>query len=87
MEYTRFRESEMIPETPQGEPRALPVCPYCGTDPAPIATAQFNMGPLLLAAFFCGVPTCRRMFSVVPLGMVQSQPRVVVPGGPAGFRN
>lgn len=67
---------------PPGFPTPLlPVCPYCGTDPATVASVPFSLGPLTMLSLFCANRKCRRVLAIQLMG-VQEPSRLVVPGRP-----
>lgn len=54
---------------------ALPVCPYCGQDPAILTMKQFMLGTAKTALIICGNLECRRILTVQILKI--EEPRVV----------
>lgn len=57
--------------TPAGVGPLEFVCPHCGADPAPLVVQQsvgeMPAGRITYAVAFCGVESCRRIFSVTVL--------------------
>lgn len=65
-----------------GLPEDLPVCPYCGADPAAIKATPLQLSPTVEAvALHCANKTCRKMFAVQVLSMRQPQivPAATIP--------
>jgi hypothetical protein len=59
----------------------LPICPYCGIDPARIASLPLMMGPMSVVVMYCASPECRKVLAVQVVGVNEIQePRIVVPG-------
>lgn len=54
-----------------------PVCPYCGTDPAVVASAPFQMGPFTVLSLFCSNRACRKLLSLQIIGA--QEPKIAVP--------
>ena len=66
------------PPLPEDLQPFYPVCPYCGTDPAIVASAPFQMGHLTVLALFCSNRACRKILSLQVVGA--SEPQIAVPG-------
>lgn len=47
---------------------ALPVCPYCGQDPAILTMKQFMLGNAKTALIICGNLDCRKILTVQIMG-------------------
>ncbi len=71
------------PDPPELRPM-YPVCPYCGTDPATIASTPFQMGPLTVLALFCSQASCRKILALQVVGA--QEPKIIRPDQP-GWRN
>jgi hypothetical protein len=70
--------TEPIEETQA--PVMLPVCPYCGDDPAKLAMMfQKFPGGQIGSIIFCGNPSCRKMLPAQVVGMEKSP--IMHPGG------
>ena len=68
------------PQRPAINQQMLPVCPYCGEDPAPIIPAFTQIEEARIAVWVCGNPLCRKIHSVQMLGLIQpQQPKIVLP--------
>jgi hypothetical protein len=62
--------SPKIPESPA--PAPVPTCGFCGTSPAQICSAPFNLGLMLTLVLYCG--TCGAILSLQVMG-AQPQPQ------------
>jgi hypothetical protein len=63
-------------------PNPLPTCPYCGTSPARVHSAPFELLPGLMAVtIFCATPGCHKIWTVQIMGP-SGQPqkgRIILP--------
>jgi len=60
----------------------LPVCPWCGEDPANILASMFSVGPMRCMAMHCGNPKCRKIFGTQVLEVAMPErkdSRIVLP--------
>jgi hypothetical protein len=83
-DFTRVRPpAPKIPDARPNEefPQMFPICPYCGTDPATIASTPFQLGPLTFLALFCSTRMCRKILALQVVG-AQEPPRIVMPNSP-----
>lgn len=53
-------------------PQKVPVCPYCGDDPAKLSAVITKMGGGLFLVIFCESPDCRKIHAVVPYSVAVS---------------
>lgn len=52
-------------------PPALPVCPYCGADPALLSGVVTRLGGHMAIVFFCENKSCRKIHGVAPVSVPQ----------------
>lgn len=79
MDESKFEPNETALVTPV----ILPVCPYCGDDPAKLTIMnQLFPGGMIGAIMFCGNPVCRKIISTQIVGMAAQQQQAPARLGP-----